>query len=89
MLLKWLVRVYLWHSEQALKQENIQTVLRTNIITIKNKNMAMICALWKGSRFLFNIGIIYYYKFFNSLMKSICVLYMFSVCIHMFYIYLL
>lgn len=57
MLLKGRVRVCLWHSEQALKQENIETVLRLIIIIIKNKNMAMICALWKGSRFLLNIAI--------------------------------
>lgn len=58
MLLKGLVRVCLWHSEQALKQENIETVLRTIIIVIKNKSMSMICALWKGSRFLLNIAIL-------------------------------
>lgn len=37
MLLKWLVRVCLWHSEQALKQENIEQCSEQLLVSLKIK----------------------------------------------------
>lgn len=68
-----------WHSEQTLKQGNIETV-------IGNKIMAMVCTLSKGFSSL-QIFLLYKscFLFLFPLLK-LCVLFICTVCIHIFYI---
>lgn len=68
-----------WHSEQTLKQGNIETV-------IGNKIMAMVCTLSKGFSFL-QIFLLYksWFLFFSPLLK-LCVLFICTFCICVFHI---
>lgn len=63
-----------WHSEQTLKQGNIETVIR-------NKIMEMVCTLSKGFS-VFHIVLLY--KSCFCLLLNLCVLYICTVFIHIF-----
>lgn len=68
------MKVCLWHAEQAPTQVN------NSVQNYKNKNMAMLCTLWKDSCFLLNVAILGFLILIKVYEHCICVLSVYIYC---------